>query len=228
MTVVQILMLAVITGSPTPEHNMCELMWGRDYAAAPEQFKTARKHADSGRFEEAQLAFAKAAAELSEEANQLFAAEDGRAGARQMLDKLVTEEKTLAVRRDHFGVPAHLAAWGGYLACRAGLTDQGVLWLQMAWRDWGEKRTLNDAALLVLSTGDVKRASRFVKTVARTAVENSIKGIVLCLQGNQKDALWVFAEAEKAASKPHQKEAIKALAGKCKAGTLPVLPTRTP
>lgn len=222
MHLVQWLMLAVITGSPAPEHNMCELMWGRDYAAVPEQFKAAQKLAGTGSYVEAHEAFSTAAEMLSKAADEPFAAEDGLERARQLLDNQVTKEKTLAVRRDHFGVPAHLAAWGGYLACRAGLTDQGVLWLQMAWRDWGEKKTLNDAALLVLSTGDAQRASRFVKTVARTAVENSIKGIVLCLQGKQKDALWVFAQAEKAASMPHQKEAINALAGKCKAGTLPV------
>lgn len=219
MNIASCLILAMLT-APGPGQDLCELMWGKDNSQFPPRFQTARDEAAQARFAQAHDTFLKTATRLSGQADEVFSAEDGRDKARDFLDKFAADDGTLTVRRDHFGLPARLLAWASYLACRSGKTDQGLLWLQMAWRDWGEAKTLDDAALLLLTGNEPQLAKRFVKDVPRTATENAIKGVFFCLTGKKKDALWLLEEAGRTAKAAGHKSIIETLAGQCRKGAL--------
>ncbi len=195
------LLLLVAAEQPGGRTDFCEWMSGSAGIAESPLFAGSQKAAAAGDFNEAFEDFLAVTSALAQEAEVLFfsGTDEDLERVNSFMDRFARGDKPILFsRRDQWALHASVTAWGAWLACRAGRSQDGMRLLKGAWRDWGDATLLTDAAFLNLALEPAEKANDFVQERPAAPREMVCKGLFLCLsQGDKKEGLhWLDVAAQ--------------------------------
>lgn len=206
--------------TPAPSNSLdCGWMSGESVSGVPAILEAVLSLAHRGEFSRAFGAFEETVSEFSREGERLlFNGQPGDAReARRFMDSYLQGTPSFGVvRKDQLSLSPDVVAFGAWLGCKAGARDRALMWLRVAWRDWGDRRFLRDAALLLVSLGDYEGAGRFVSANPVGVEEQIAAGLLYCTRGEEEAGAELLKRVLPRIKDDHGKKRLETLLGGCR------------
>jgi hypothetical protein len=221
------LVLVSLLGAPAPA-DVCDLMSGAGPSPAVPGFGDVRELALRGDYKAALDALGARAQALSEQAEKLFFNGEDRdqPDARRFIDTNVLNKGPLRIRNDNFTLSLEMFAWAAFLACKSGRTQDGLGYLNSAWRDWMEPASRDDAALLLLAASKPEDARQFLADRPDGDGQKTAAAVYQCVAGVAADGAAVLKEVSGRSKDSRLQAALTRVAAGCTLA--PPVPTKKP